>query len=223
MADLRSRLERIGERVRTAPDAFERLERARRRHERNRRITAGIVALSVAVAGSLIAFSAFRSGDAVQTAGSGGSNEDWSVEPTGVSGPTAEPMNAWDALCATARAGDESNVHNGADLRVDGRDAHFDTRCLIAPAGRPVTILFSNLDGGIQRNISIYRLTPYLRECIVTGTSPGGPDALGRALFSGELITGVDEVVYELGRFESGEYYFQDDEHPEANGVLVVE
>jgi hypothetical protein len=29
--------------------------------------------------------------------------------------------------------------------------------------------------------------------------------------------------VYELGRFESGEYYFQDDEHPEANGVLVVE
>ena len=43
------------------------------------------------------------------------------------------------------------------------------------------------------------------------------------ALFSGELITGIDEVVYELGRFESGEYYFHDDEHPEANGVLVVE
>ena len=132
-------------------------------------------------------------------------------------------MNAWDALCATARTGDGSNVHNGADLRVDGRDAHFDTRCLIAPAGRPVTILFSNLDGGIPRNISIYPLTPYLRECVVTGTSPGGPDALGRALFSGELITGVDEIVYELGRFESGEYYFQDDENPEANGVLVVE
>lgn len=418
MADLRSHLERIGERVRTAPDAFERLERARRRHERNRRVTAGIVALSVAVAGSLVAFSAFRSGDAVRTAGSGGSNEapvevarftcdasgsitpshsvvaarpdgvhlaidntgdtpvsfaieglggdgaepgehketvwqippgaatvscsmithglsgsassatlevvdpnglyvpaefecasgeaygsisdyadgtngfagdavqvardhvsglefddlieragypesrlpvirvvrdgaivgkvtlrddgsggwledsiqgcsgtqfGWSVEPTGVSGPMGQPMNAWDALCATARTGDGSNVHNGADLRVDGRDAHFDTRCLIAPAGRPVTILFSNLDGGIPRNISIYPLTPYLRECIVTGTSPGGTDALGRALFSGELITGVDEVVYELGRFESGEYYFQDDENPEANGVLVVE
>jgi hypothetical protein len=418
MRDLRSHLERIGERVRVAPDAFERLERARRRHERNRRVTAGVVALSVAVAGSLAAFSAFRSGGAVRTAGSSGSNEapvdvarftcdasgsitpsntvvaaqpdgvhlaidntgdtpvsfsieglggdgaepaahketvwqirpgaatvscsntthgpfgfsssatfevvdpnglyvpaelecasgeaygsiseyadgtngfagdsvqvarehvsglefddlieragypesrlpvirvvrdgaivgkvtlrddgsggwladsvqgcsgtqfGWSVEPTGVSGPTAKPMNAWDALCATARAGDESNVHNGADLRVDGRDAHFDTRCLIAPAGRPVTILFSNLDGGIPRNISIYPLTPYLRECIVTGTSPGGPDASGRALFSGELITGVDEVVYELGRFESGEYYFQDDEHREANGVLVVE
>ena len=75
MRDLRSHLERIGERVRVAPDAFERLERARRRHERNRRITAGVVALSVAVAGSLVAFSAFRSGGAVRTAGSGGSKE----------------------------------------------------------------------------------------------------------------------------------------------------
>jgi hypothetical protein len=418
MADLRSRLERIGERVRVEPDAFERLERARRRHERNRRITAGIVALLVAITGSLIAFSAFRSGDGVRTAGSGGSNESpidvarftcdasgsiapshsvvaaqrdgvhlaigntgdtpvsfsiegvggdgaepgehketvlqippgaarvscsvitdggsggassatlevvdrnglyvpaelecasgeaygssgdfadgtkgfagdsvqvarehvsglefddlieragypesrlpiirvvrdgaivgkvtfrddgsggwladsvqgcrgtrfgWSVEPTGVSDPMSPPMNAWDALCAAARAGDGNDVHNGADLHVEGRDVHFDTRCLIAPAGRPVTILFTNLDGGIPRNISIYPLTPYLRECIVTGTSPGAPDALGRALFSGKLITGTDEIVYELGRFEPGEYYFQDDVHPEANGVLVVE
>jgi hypothetical protein len=418
MADLRSRLERIGERVRIAPDAFERLARARRRHERNRRIAAGIVAVSVAVAGSVIAFGAFRSGDGVRTAGSGGSNEapadvarftcdasgsitpthsvvaaqpdgvhvaigntgdtpvsfsieglggdgaepgehketvwqippgaasvscsmitdggsgttssatldvvdpnglyvpaelgcassaaygssgdyavgtkgfagdsvqvardhvsglefddlieragypesrqpvirvvrdgaivgkvtlrddgsggwledsiegcsgtqfGWSVEPTGVSGSMAPPMNAWDALCATARAGDGSNVHNGADLHVDGRDMYFDTRCLIAPAGRPVTILFSNLDGGVSRNISIYPQTPYLRLCTVTGTSPESPDALGRALFSGELITGVDEIVYELGQFEPGEYYFQDDVHPAANGVLVVE
>jgi hypothetical protein len=417
MRDLRSRLERIGERVRVAPDAFERLERARRRHERNRRITAGIVALSVAIAGSLIAFSAFRGGDGVRTAGSGGSNEapvdvalftcdasgsitpshsvvaaqpegvhvairnagdtpvtfsiedlggdgaepgehretvwqippgatsvscsmntdggsgvassatlevvdpnglyvpaelgcasgaaygssgdyadgtngfagdpvqvardhvsglefddlieragypesllpvirvvrdgaivgkvtlrddgsggwledsiqgcsgtqfGWSVEPTGVSGPMAPP-NAWDALCATARAGDGTNVHNRADLHVDGRDMDFDTRCLIAPAGRPVTILFSNLDGGVPRNISIYPLTPYLRQCIVTGTSPESSDVLGRALFSGELITGVDEIVYELGWFEAGEYYFQDDVHPAANGVLVAE
>jgi hypothetical protein len=418
MRDLRSRLERIGERVRVPPDAFERLERARRRDERNRRITAGVVALSVAVAGSFIAFSAFRSGDGVRTVGSGGSNEapvdvaqftcdasgsitpsdsvvaaqpdgvhlaisnkgdtpvsfsieglggdgaepgehkesvwqippgpatvscititdgetgvtssatvdvvdpnglyvpaelecasgeayggsgdyadgatgfagdpvrvardhvsglefddlieragypesrlpvirvvrdgaivgkvtlrddgsggwlddsvegcggtqfGWSVEPAGVSGPMGQPMNAWDALCATARAGDGNNVHNGADLHVDGRDIDFDTGCLIAPAGRPVTILFSNLDDGVPRNISIYPLTPYLRECIVTGTSPGSPDALGHALFSGELITGAGEIVYELGRFEPGEYYFQDDVHPAANGVLVVE
>jgi hypothetical protein len=92
---------------------------------------------------------------------------------------------------------------------------------LIAPGGRPVTILFTNLDGGIPQNSSIYPLTPYLRECIVTAHRLG-PLCLGRALFSGKLITG-DEIVYELGRFEPGEYSFEDDVHPEANGVLVVE
>ena len=418
MSDLRPRLQRLGERAEVAPDAFERLERARRRHERNRRITAGAVAVLVAVAGTLIAFSAFRGGDGVRIIGNGGSNEapsdvaefscdasgsiwpsstlvaaqpdgvhvaisnsgdtqvsfsiegsggdgaepgerketvwqippglgtvscsivtdggtgvassaslqvvdpngyyvpaelecptgeaygsagayadgatgfagdpvqvardhvsglefddlveragypesqlpvirlvrdgaivgkvtlrddgsggwlddsvegcggtqfGWSVEPTGVSGPMGQPDNAWDALCASARAGDGNNVHNGADLHVDGRDIDLDTRCLIAPAGRPLTILFSNLDDGVPRNISIYPLTPYLRECIVTGTSPGSTDALGHALFSGELITGVGAIVYDLGRFEAGEYYFQDDVHPGANGVLVVE
>ena len=60
--------------------------------------------------------------------------------------------------------------------------------------------------------------------CRTNGAASEAPARLmSFALFSGELITGVDEVVYELGPFESGEYYFQDDEHPEANGVLVVE
>ena len=34
---------------------------------------------------------------------------------------------------------------------------------------------------------------------------------------------GVGEIVYRLGPLEPGEYYFQDDVHPSANGVLVVE
>ena len=83
--------------------------------------------------------------------------------------------------------------------------------------------MFNNQDAGVQRNVSIYPLTPYLRECLVKGTSPGSPSALGDPLFSGELIEGVDEIVYDLGRFETGEYHFQDDAHPSANGVVVVE
>ena len=147
----------------------------------------------------------------------------WSDDVTGVSGPTGSPNppTAWDALCDSARSGGGDTIHNGADLQVDARDASFDTRCLIAPAGLPLTIGFSNLDGGILRNISFYPLTPYLRECIVTGTAPGSDP--GHALFTGELITGVDEIVYRLGPLEPGEYYFQDDAHPSANGVLVVE
>lgn len=147
----------------------------------------------------------------------------WSEEVTGVSGPmgSANPPTAWEGLCDSARQGD--SPHHGADLQVTGRDFDFDTSCLIAPAGRPLTIVFSNLDGGVPRNISVYPLTPYLRECIVTGTDPGAVDDLRDPLFSGDIVTGVDEVVYELGPLEPGEYYFEDVVHPTANGVLVVE
>jgi hypothetical protein len=72
MSDLRTRLERIGERARAAPEAFERLERKRRRRERNRRIGAGVVALAVAVAGSFAAFTAFRGGDPEVASGDDG-------------------------------------------------------------------------------------------------------------------------------------------------------
>jgi hypothetical protein len=414
MSELRKRLERLGERAEVTPDAYERLERARHRHERNRRITAGAVALVVSLAGSFAVFSAFRSGDGGRTAGAhsddlpaavaeftcdasgtiapshsavaaqpdgvhiavtnigdspvafsiaelGGDGVEagerketiwqippgtmtvscsvvtgggtgvassasldildpdgsfvpaelgcpdasssqisdygegavgiggdpvevarqhlsglefddrvqragypmsefplvrvirdgdvvasatfisdgqggwlvetlnacygvpiaWTEEVSGVSGPQGPIGSAWDALCASARAGEGNNIHDGTDLHVDGRDLDFDTGCLIAPAGEPLTILFSNLDEAIQRNITIYRLTPYLRECLVTGTSPSF--SLEHPLFRGDLVTGIGEIVYEIGRLEPGEYYFQDDVHPSSNGVLVVE
>jgi hypothetical protein len=145
----------------------------------------------------------------------------WSEGTTGVSGPMGPTSTAWDVLCASARAGEGNNIHNGRDLHVEGRDLDFDTGCLIAPAGDPLTILFNNLDGGVHMNISIYALTPYLRECLVTGTSPSGK--VEHRIFSGEIILGVDEIVYEVGPLEPGAYYFQDDVHPSANGVLVVE
>jgi hypothetical protein len=144
----------------------------------------------------------------------------WSDEVIGVTGPMGSPSppTAWDQLCSVARGG---GIHNGNEVHVTGRDTRFDTRCLIVPAGEPLTILFSNGDAGVPRNLSIYELTPYLRECIVTGTAPA--QHVGRPLFRGELIEGVDEVFYDVNPLAPGEYYFQDDGHPSANGVLVVE
>jgi streptogramin lyase len=60
MTDLRDRLERLGERVAPTPDAWDRLDRARQRHERRRRMTAGLLAAVVAVAGTYFVVSAFR-------------------------------------------------------------------------------------------------------------------------------------------------------------------
>lgn len=153
--------------------------------------------------------------------GCGGTQFGWSQEPNRVSGPSGETGSAWDVLCAAVRRGGADNVQSGAALEIEGRDLDFDTPCLIAPAGEPITISFSNVDAGVPRNLSIYELTPFLRECLVTGTAPSRPPE--EEVFVGEIITGVDEIVYELGRMAPGEYYFQDDVHPSSNGVLVVE
>ena len=46
---------------------------------------------------------------------------------------------------------------------------------------------------------------------------------MDRPLFEAEFVVGVGETIYRVGPLEPGEYYFQDDLHPSANGVLVVE
>jgi hypothetical protein len=60
MSDPRTILERAARRIDPRADAFERLDRRRERKARNRRITAGVVALLVAIGGSYAAFTVFR-------------------------------------------------------------------------------------------------------------------------------------------------------------------
>jgi hypothetical protein len=60
MNDPRTILERAARRIDPRSDAFERLDRRRERKARNRRITAGVVALLVAIGGSYTAFTVFR-------------------------------------------------------------------------------------------------------------------------------------------------------------------
>src|SRR5881397_3404179 len=60
MSDPRTILERAARRIDPRSDAFERLDRRRQRKARNRRITAGVVALLVAIGGSYAAFTVFR-------------------------------------------------------------------------------------------------------------------------------------------------------------------
>lgn len=71
MTDLRTQLERLGERVSPAPDAMERLSRRRARRERTRRVATVVFALGIAVAGSFGAYAAFREPKSVQAVGIG--------------------------------------------------------------------------------------------------------------------------------------------------------
>lgn len=161
--------------------------------------------------------------------GCGGTQFGWSEEPTGVSGPAVSgPTDSGSpflVLCQLTRAEAEGdNIHYGTDIHVDGENLEFDTDCLVASAGEPLTILFTNLDGDVARNISIYAMTPCLQERLVLEQmfSCGNVEN-DLPIFTGEIITGVSEIVYEVGPLDHGYYYFQDDVHAAADGVLIVE
>lgn len=59
MDDLKTSLEHLAGRVEDRPDAFVRLERRRHVRARSRRLTAGILAVAIALTGTLTAYSAF--------------------------------------------------------------------------------------------------------------------------------------------------------------------
>src|SRR5919198_97711 len=77
MADPRTIIERAAERVVPKDDAFERLERARARKTLNRRITAAVVAVLVAIGGSYAAFAAFGGAGGTIAGGSSGFHALW--------------------------------------------------------------------------------------------------------------------------------------------------
>jgi hypothetical protein len=67
-------------------------------------------------------------------------------------------------------------------------------------------------------------MAPCLEEAILAGAPPScPPETLELPFFVGEIVTGVTEISYQVGDFEPGVYYFQDDVHPSANAVLIVE
>ncbi|HET7235037.1 MAG TPA: hypothetical protein VFK59_01235 [Actinomycetota bacterium] len=152
--------------------------------------------------------------------GCGGTLFGWSEEPTGVSGPPGPAPDLQD-LCAGTYA--DEGRYRGTDLVVTGENIAFDTPCLVVPGGEPFTISFRNLDAGVPRNVSIYAMEPCLRERILLGAPASATCSAAKSVYEGEIVVGAAEIVYRVPRLEPGEYYFQDDVHPSAGGVLVVE
>jgi hypothetical protein len=96
---------------------------------------------------------------------------------------------------------------SGTNLTISAQGLAFNTDCLAAPAGEAFTIDFDNQDAGQLHNVAIYE-------------SPGGSER-----FKGEIITGPDQVTYEVDPIEEpAQYAFQCDVHPTTmTGTFVVE
>jgi plastocyanin len=120
-------------------------------------------------------------------------------------GTAASPTPAAPSPTGTG-GGTAACAPSGRDLAISAMNSAFDTGCLAAPAGKPFTIAFDNMDPGIPHNVSIYT-----------------DSSATTALFTGEMVTGPDTVTYEVGALEPGTYFFRCDVHPTTmTGTFVV-
>jgi hypothetical protein len=147
MSDPRTILERAARRIDPRSDAFERLDRRRQRKARNRRITAGVVALLVAIGGSYTAFTVFRGSsgklgavgdsgfhalwpevtlaDAQQAqaqADAGDPSLAWRLDPKSVAGEFVNQAFGWDGFTVQMIGGvDPTTVPGPVEMLVQSR------------------------------------------------------------------------------------------------------
>jgi len=79
----------------------------------------------------------------------------------------------------------------------------FDTSKLIVPAGRAFNLVFHNNQDGVPHNVEI----------------ADGPDKT-TIFFSGEKVTGVQSITYNVNNLQAGNYYFFCIVHPNMNGTV---
>ena len=88
---------------------------------------------------------------------------------------------------------------------ITAENLSFDRDTLSFPADTSSTLTFQNNDAGTPHNVAIY-------------TDESASDAL----FTGELVTGVDTATYEIPAIPAGSYYFHCDVHPDMHGTVTV-
>jgi plastocyanin len=107
---------------------------------------------------------------------------------------------------ATTGAAGEGEGEGGpvVEVTIVAVDIAFQQTDVTVPAGEPFRIRFQNQDAGVQHNVDIY----------------DDPGFAGPPVFSGEIITGPAEVVYEVPALEAGDYPFNCVIHPNMQGVI---
>jgi plastocyanin len=89
-------------------------------------------------------------------------------------------------------------------IELVAKNVHFSLKCLVVPAGKPLTVSFQNKDF-VNHNFSIYTLG-------LTGE------------FTGDITYPNERVSYKVPALEPGQYLFQCDIHPlDMSGPLIVQ
>jgi plastocyanin len=88
---------------------------------------------------------------------------------------------------------------------ITAENLSFDRDTLSFPADTPSTLTFQNNDAGTPHNVAIYT-----------------DESASEALFTGDLVTGVDTATYDIPAMPAGSYYFHCDVHPDMHGTVTV-
>jgi plastocyanin len=96
-----------------------------------------------------------------------------------------------------------TNTTNGQVIAA--QNIAFDTNTLTFPADTPSKLTFQNNDAGTPHNIGIYT-----------------DESASKELFKGEIVTGVDSIVYDIPKLAEGSYFFRCDIHTTMNGTVTV-
>jgi plastocyanin len=114
------------------------------------------------------------------------SSESATVSPT----PTESPAATCDEPSQTK-------------IEIVAKNIHFSVKCLVVPAGNPLTVAFENKDF-VNHNFSIYTLE-------------------FASAFAGDITYPNESVHYKVPALEPGQYLFQCDIHPaDMSGPLIV-
>lgn len=90
-----------------------------------------------------------------------------------------------------------------ADVTITAQNISFTTPTVTAPANRPFTIAFQNLDQGTPHDVDI--------------RNPDGSNA-----FVGAIVTGVTTTIYQVPALAPGTYPFICKVHPTMTGTITV-
>jgi plastocyanin len=124
----------------------------------------------------------------------------------GSSSSTSMSMSSGGGMSMPVNA---SCTPSGTTLTLIAQNTMFNTNCLAAPAGQPVTVHFENMDV-LPHNLAILSADPDV-------------DRNARELFKGDIIPGPKTVDYAVPAEPAGTYHFHCAVHPtQMFGTYVV-
>ena len=121
-------------------------------------------------------------------------------DSAGGTSPTVSPTVSPTPTESPAATCDEPSQ---TKIELVAKNIHFSVKCLVVPAGKPLTVAFQNKDF-VNHNFSIYTLE-------------------FESEFTGDITYPDERVSYKVPALEPGQYLFQCDIHPkDMSGPLIV-